>query len=233
MRVIRILIAVLIGILLVAGVIWLLTRTLRPHETLYAGKPLDAWARQLNSHDAGVSNQAFEVLNAEIIPRLVDQMYHDTNDSQLRKVLTENLGRLPGVHLSYVTAQSRRMTAAHELGVFGPPAKAAVPFLIQALNGPQTELHETAIRSLGAIHSNPDVVIPLLMPYLTNDDWSEEATVALGNYGSLATDAFPKIVPLLHAGDLHVRMAARVALKQIDPDAAAKAGAGPPRKNGP
>jgi HEAT repeat protein len=83
-------------------------------------------------------------------------------------------------------------------------------------------LHEAAIQSLGRIHSNPDVVIPLLVSCLTNDDSNEAAAYALANFGSVAREAFPKLVPLLKNGDPHVRSAARTALKKIDPETAAK-----------
>jgi len=193
-------------------------------ETLYAGKPLDVWRAQLNSQDAGLRNQAGEVLSAQIIPRLVDQMFHDTNDSRLRLELIKTVNGIPGIEVNFIEADGRRSSAAGDLGTFGPAAKAAVPALIQALKGPEAEMHEAAISALGKIHSEPDMVIPLLMPYRTNDDLNDEAATALGNYGSLAKEAFPKIVPLLHAQDDDARAAARVALKQIDPEAAAKAG---------
>ncbi len=118
------------------------------------------------------------------------------------------------MHIFYNASLSRRSNAASDLGDFGPPAKTAVPFLIQALQGPQVELHEAAIQSLGRIHCNPDVVLPLLIPRLTNDDSNEDAAIALGNFGSLAKEAFPKLVPLLKNGDPHVRAAARIALKK-------------------
>jgi PBS lyase HEAT-like repeat-containing protein len=221
-RVIRIFAGLLTGIFVVAGLFLLLIRNLGNHETMYAGKTLGKWAQQLNSTDAGASNQANEVLNTQIIPGLVDQMFHDTNDSPLRLSLVKSLNRFPGVHIFYNAALSRRSNAASDLGDFGPSAKAAVPFLIQALQGPQVELHEAAIQSLGRIHSNPDVVLPLLVPCLTNDDLNEDAAIALGNFGSVAREAFPKIVPLLKNGDPHVRVAARTALKKIDPETAAK-----------
>jgi hypothetical protein len=73
--------------------------------------------------------------------------------------------------------------------------------------------------------------------YLTNNQVAGEAATALGNYGSLARIAFPKIVPLLKlwkskdrnvlvltAEDRDLLAAARQALKKIDPEAAAKIG---------
>jgi len=223
-RIIRIFIGVLVGLFILVGVIWLLSLTLGDRETLYAGKSVDGWKQQLESRDVGASNRAYEVLNTQIIPRLVNQMFHDTNDSKLRLSLIETLNGLPGVHIDFATAEPRRAGAAGYLGSIGPPAKTAVPSLIQALKGPDAGLHEPAIAALGKIHSDPDVVIPLLIPYLAKDDVNDEAATALGNYGSLAREAFPKIVPLLHAKDKDARSAARIALKKIDPEAAAKAG---------
>jgi hypothetical protein len=43
-------------------------------------------------------------------------------------------------------------------------------------------------------------------------------------FGSLAREAFPKILPLLKTKDDDDRTAARIALKKIDPAAAAQAG---------
>jgi hypothetical protein len=68
------------------------------------------------------------------------------------------------------------------------------------------------------------VVIPLLISYLDDDNLNDEAATALGNYGSLARSAIPKILPLLHAADDDAQAAAQAALLKIDPDAAAKAG---------
>jgi hypothetical protein len=224
-RIIRISLGVLSGLLVLAGVIWLLSLTLGDHAKPYAGKPLGGWVQQLDSGDVGASNQAYAALNARIIPRLVDQMFHDTNDSKLRLSLIETLNSIPGVQINFTESAGRRSLAAHYLGSFGPPAKAAVPFLIRALKGPDVPLHEPAIKALGQIHSDPGVVIPLLIPLLTDDNLNDEAASALGNYGSLAKEAFPKIVPLLKAKDRDARAAARDALKKIDPEAAAKAGA--------
>jgi hypothetical protein len=223
-RAIRMLLCVVAGLAIIAGTLWLLSRTLGDHPALYAGRPLDEWVPQLTNQDATISNQANDVLNSQIIPRLVDQMFHDTNDSQVRIVLVQSLNRIPGLRLNYSHSASRRIGAEMEIGNCGPPAKAAVPSLIQALEGSQEELHEAAIQSLGKIHANPDLVIPLLIPCLTNNDLNEDAAIALANYGPVAKAVFPNLLPLLKAGDPHTRKAARFALKRIDPEAAAKAG---------
>jgi hypothetical protein len=230
--VIRVLIAVLVVIVIGAGGIWMLCRSLNDPQTLYAGRTLDVWMGQLKSRDAGASNQANEVLNAEIIPRLTDEIFHDTNDSEVKLSPVHALGLIPGVQIRFPTAMERRNNAVRDLGYFGPPAAAATPSLIRLLAGPESESHDVTIQTLGKIHSNPDAVIPLLIPFLTNDDCNENAATALGEYGSLAKDAFPKILPLAHAKDRDTGSAARAALKKIDPEAAAKVLAGPPPPGG-
>lgn len=223
-RLIRISVAALAGVFLVAGVVWLLSRTLGNHEPLYAGKSLLAWKQQLDSREAGASNQAYQVLSSQITPQLVDQMLHDTNDSKLRLSLIKTLNGLPGVQIDFADAVGRRTSAALSIGRIGSPAKAAVPSLVQVLKGPEVELHEAAVDALGHIHSDPEVVIPLLIPCLDDERVSDSAATALGNYGSLAREAFPKILPMLKSRDKADRAAARYALKKIDPAAAAKAG---------
>jgi hypothetical protein len=224
-RIVRISIAVLSGMVILAGVVWLFSRSLGNKPSLYTWKSLNDWRQPLESHDAGASNQAYEVLNTQVIPRLVEQMFHDTNDSKLRLSLIKALNGIPGVGIDFTEARDRRISAANALGTIGPPAKAAVPSLIQALKWPDFELDEAAIRALGGIHSSPDVVIPLLMPYLNHTNGlTVEAIVALGNYGSLAREAFPKIAPIMQIKWKDGRAAAKTALKQIDPEAAAQEG---------
>ncbi|MGO8926583.1 MAG: HEAT repeat domain-containing protein [Limisphaerales bacterium] len=221
----RIAFGVLIGVLILTGVIWLLSKALGNfHETLYAGQSLSYWQQQLDSRDAGASNKAYAIVNAQVVPQLIDTMFHDTNDSKIRLGAIGVLNGLPGIQINYIEAVGRRSRAAGGLGELGPAAKGAVPSLIQAVKGSDVGLHEAAIRALGSIRSDPDVVIPLLIPYLTNDDLNDEAAFALGNYGRLAKVAVPKIIPLLNAKDNEARAAARVALKKIDPEAAVKAG---------
>jgi hypothetical protein len=221
----RIAVGVLIGVVILTGAIWLLSRTLGNfNETSYAGQSLSYWQAQLDGRDSGASNKAYAIVNAQVVPQLIDAMFHDTNDSKIRLGTIGVLNGLPGIQIDYMDALARRSAATVGLGELGPAAKAAVPSLIAALKGSDVGSHEPAIRALGGIHSDPDVVIPLLIPYLTNDDLNDEAASALGGYGTLAKVAVPQIIPLLNARDKDARAAARVALKKIDPEAAVKAG---------
>jgi hypothetical protein len=215
----RIGLGVLIGAGILVGVVLLLTLTLgSSRRNLYAGKPITYWRAQLNGGDMGASNEAFTVLNSRVIPELIDNMIHDTNDSHLRISLVETLNQLPGVNIYFNPADGRRVSAAQNIGELGPAARSAVPALIQAVKGKDAAVHESAIDALGKIHSDPEVVIPLLIGYLDDNSVNDEAARALGNYGSLAKAAVPKIIPWLRGSDKDARVAAAAALEQIDPE---------------
>jgi hypothetical protein len=223
----RISIGVCLALVGSIAVIWVLSRTLgTTQEPLFAGRPAAFWQAQLNSSAPGASNEAFTVVNTQVIPQLTNTMFHDFNDSSIRVYLVRALNELPGVEIYFSPADARRASAAETIGLFGPAAKSAVPALIQALKDSDNRLMEAVIKALGNIHTDPDVIIPLLMTYLDKDDLNDEAATELANYGSLAKVAVPKIIPLLHAADDDARVAARDALLKIDPEAAAKAGVG-------
>jgi hypothetical protein len=216
----RIALGVLIGIVVVIALGWLLTLTLGNKEQyLFAGNPIKYWHDQLNGPGPRASNEAFAVVNTQVIPQLTNSMFHDNHDSGLRLSLIEGLNALPGVQIYFTEAGGRRAHAARSIGELGPPARSAVPALVQALKGKDTFVHEAAIWSLGKIHSDPDILIPLLITYLDDDSLNDEATLALANYGILAKAAVPKIIPLLQAPDKDTRAAAVEALQKIDPEA--------------
>lgn len=219
-RIGRIALGVSAGIALLVGVVWLLIHTLGDNpQRLYAGKPIPYWQERLNGSDPATSNEAFAVVNSQVIPQLRDTMLHDTNDSKVRLLLVDTLNGLPGVQIYFTPAGGRRAAAAQMIGMLGPAAQSAIPVLQEALKGNDPMVKGPAIQSLGNIHSDPQVVIPLLVSYLGDDNLDDEAALALGNYGSLAQAAVPKIIPLLHAPDKDAQVAAAVALKKIDPEA--------------
>jgi HEAT repeat protein len=130
---------------------------------------------------------------------------------------------LPGISVDFEPADVRRKAATYELGEYGPAAHKAVPALLQALTGGDNAVRETAAHSLGSIGANPQTVIPVLIKYLRDDDVNVRAATALGNFGPAAKPAVPGLVWMLHTGDGESQLAAREALKLIDPDAYAQA----------
>ena len=78
--------------------------------------------------------------------------------------------------------------------------------------------------SLGKIHAKPEVVIPLLITYLDQEELRESAAEALGEFGGRSKAAIPKLLILFKVRDKSLRHAVEGALTKIDPDAAAEAG---------
>jgi HEAT repeat protein len=138
----------------------------------------------------------------------------------------DGLNSLPGIDIPFMPAYDRRKSAAHELGVYGPAAWAAVPALLQALNSLNSDddaVRETAAISLGNIHAEPDTVIPALTQCLGDYGVNAKAVSALGQFGAAAKAAVPRVIILLQANDPETQWAAGEALRKIDPEAFARA----------
>lgn len=223
----RILIGVVIGSAVLAGGIWVMIHTLGNYDDeRYEGKPLSYWLEQAESREAATSNHARALLEALVIPQLTARMFCDTNDSSLRLGLIDQLNNLPGVQILYLPAESRRVRAANSLGDIGPRARAAIPDLIKALKGNDAAVQGPAANALGRIHSEPDKIIPMLIQCLDSpvQGVPEGAAEGLGEFGPLSKAAVPKLTELLKVRDKDLLRAVRSALKEIDPEAAAKAG---------
>lgn len=223
----RLLLGLIAGIAILLGGIWFLSRAVSDHEKLYQGKPSGYWQEQLNSPEAAASNRASAVLTGEIIPHLTLVMLQDTADSGRKLMLISALEKLPGVSINFTKADGRREAATIELGLFGPPARAAVPALLQALKGNDDVIRGRAAIALGRIHADPDIVIPALLACLTDseNDPRAEAVEALGAYGEKAKAAVPRLLGYLGKNENKALWSATPnALKSIDPAAAAKAG---------
>jgi len=220
----QLLLGVVIGLVLIAGGILLLSWTLGNPQIVVQGRPIEFWMDQSKSQNPAASNELDAVLAAQIIPRFTEEMFHDTNDSSFRLALVKNLNSLPGVFINYTPAEGRRARAASILGQFGPRAKAAIPALLEAAKGHDDAVRSAAVTTLGQIHGDPDHVIPLLITLLDDKELNDESAEALGNYGGLAKAAIPKLIPLLQVNDNDLHGAVVEALRKIDPDAALKAG---------
>jgi HEAT repeat protein len=212
-----------LGLALVVGWVLVLREVVSTHERIFQGKSAAQWGTELAAGNTDESRRANLVLNTAIIPELLDAALRDTTDSAWKLGAADMLNRLPGVRVSYTTAPGRRGDALRELGKFGPAAKPAIPVLVQLLNDSDAAVRCAAAAALGEIHSDPDVSIPALTACMGDPDMNDEAAEALGKFGSLAKAAVPQILPLLH-GDKAARHAARLALPEIDPEAAAQAG---------
>jgi len=110
------------------------------------------------------------------------------------------------------------------MGNIGPAAGRAVPCLLDAATNSDFSIRFNALTSLGEIHAQPELVVPVLVAALRNRDESRVAAEdALGDFGTDAKAAVPALVELLKDESPQRRFAAS-SLKRIDPHAADGAG---------
>jgi hypothetical protein len=121
-----------------------------------------------------------------------------------------------------------RLGAISALGSIGPPAKEAVPLLLPSATNTDIWVRYRTIVALGSIRSEPERVVPVLMNALhdPNENVQNAAVQQLGWFGPDAKLAVPTLVEFINApnSDWVDKMNATNALKNIDPEAAAKAG---------
>lgn len=188
--------------------------------------------RLLRSKDSTLRLQWFSVL------KWLSENYgfkiHYTRDVErlsegclgFRKLGTNGLGALPGLIELYEQniSENSQVATAYSIGEIGPSAKSAVPIIIEHLTLKPDSVY--LIEPLGEIHSDPNLVVPILIRYL-NHRWTlarQSAANGLGAFGGEAKQAVPVLVELLNDHEITVRRAASNALLEIDPTAAAKAG---------
>jgi HEAT repeat protein len=120
-------------------------------------------------------------------------------------------------------------STADSLAEIGPIAKSAVPSLLRGLTTANAGVRLHTAQALGCIHGEPELVVPELVKLLHDSDRMTPlfAAEALGKFGTNARVAIPILIQKLKdpgTSDPFIRETVTNALKQIDPEAAAKAG---------
>jgi HEAT repeats len=107
------------------------------------------------------------------------------------------------------------------LGHIGPAARSAIPLLLQAADSHDDMVRASAVWSLGAIHSEPEIVAPAMTTLLRDPNRTIRffAAKSLEKFGTNAQMATTNLAELLKDSDASTREAARHALKVIDPEA--------------
>lgn len=118
----------------------------------------------------------------------------------------------------------------------GPAAKEATPLLLHEVGNPDAEVRNFVINALRKIRPEPGAVVPVLINALQDSSGANrtDACYALAIYGTNANAAVGPLVELLNdpfrnikSRQFDVGFAVGVALLNIDPAAAARAGVKP------
>jgi 3-methyladenine DNA glycosylase AlkD len=124
-------------------------------------------------------------------------------------------------------SETSQLETVDSLAYVGPAADAAIPALLQAARTNSSVIVRIhSVLTVGAIHTQPEKVVPVLMDLMKDslEGIRRSSAEALGNYGTNASPAIATLSNALNDPKLSVRDAAEDALKQIDPETAAKAG---------
>jgi HEAT repeat protein len=158
-------------------------------------------------------------MGSNAVPGLVNLL--QVNESRYRAWMWAHASRLPARFRQDAWAKYGRPEAAslHEeaakaLGIIGPEAKAAAPFLVQALPDYRGDLRWTAAKALGRIGKGavPDLVQALGE---TNSTIRHAAAYALGEMGADAEAAIPALMKSLSDPNEQVRDSATHSLSAI------------------
>jgi HEAT repeat protein len=130
--------------------------------------------------------------------------------------LIKRMGRVapPGVTLAMGTTP--RFVAL--IGGIGPPAKAAIPRLLDALRHEEAGVREAAAWALARIGQQPKEVVPALRRCLRDEDKQvrRRAANALGAFGPAARPALPDLRESERDPEWAVRLAAALAIISIE-----------------
>jgi HEAT repeat protein len=106
-----------------------------------------------------------------------------------------------------------------------------MPEFIDCLKDPDASIRGEAATGLGEVHQEPERSVRILMDFIEKYraeriNWfpSYDAIRSLAKFGAQARPAVPMLIGLFNDSQQGIREAATNALREIDPDAAAKAG---------
>ena len=232
-------------VIVISGVVFFFLRPTR--EPVYQGKPLSVWLKAYDLKRSGGSIEMFGLEWRET-DKIVKQAGTNVIPTLLRLLREENVKKhnvgvngheasmgfvalranakaaIPSLMEIYEQNPAARVDVLYCLSCIGPAAEEAVPWLLQKLPDTDCHVRSGAIAALGEIHAQSDQVVPVLITYLNDSNGMVrvDSVLALANYKTNARPAVPVLIGLLT--DKDVKRSVSLALKEIDPEAAAKAG---------
>ncbi len=226
-----------------------LDRIKQPRDPIYQGKPLSVWLKEYDIRKFsdrvemwGTNKFQTDIIVQQAGTNALPTLLQLLREEDVKKGNVEVNGEeasmafvalkaaaypaIPSLMEIYERNPAARVDVIYCLSCIGPVAEEAVPWLLQKLPATDTQLQAGIISALGEIHAQSNRVVPVLIDYL-NDSNSRvrvDAALALASYKADAKSAVPELIDLLNDKGKGVKKAATLALKQIDPEAAAKAG---------
>jgi HEAT repeat protein len=185
---------VVLAIFGIAALGVLVSHPWRQHELLYEGKSLEKWFEQLRTSDSGQAEMAISEIGPTAIPLLLKQV-------EIREL---NATRHPrSAKLDSSCAGSEKVRLADRIistvRLMGP---AAIPPLLIALDDPDGRVRLLALRAIGALSPDADVIFPVLAKLLQDPDWQiqDTAVTLLGRMRHRRNLVVPVLLEALSTG---------------------------------
>lgn len=166
-------------------------------EAFYQGRPTSYWRQKIQQYQHSTMEER-----------------QASHDHWMRKV--EELVGLPSNDLF-----KHPYTELNNPAAVDNPAGVSV--LVQLLQDSDPHIRGTAALEIANYSPPTGPAVPILIDLLEDPDPYVRANAAMSLLGSKAKEAVPSLLRLLNDEDLGVRQAARQAICEIDPEAAAKA----------
>lgn len=246
--------SLILSAIVISGVVFFLLRSTR--EPVYQGKRLSVWLKDYDNTKEVFANNGAKLheldkivkqTGTKAIPTLLqllreeDSKKHNigSNGNEasngFRALGANAKEAIPALIKIYDKNPAAHVDVLYCLGCIGPAAEEAVPWLLEKLTNTNDKERSWIIDALGSIHAQSALVVPVLTNCLddSNSTIRAHAAVALGEYGTDAKPAIPQLIDLLNDKVKGVGYRAAFAIKEIDPEAAAKAGLKPAAQTPP
>jgi HEAT repeat protein len=212
-------------------------------DPVHQGKKLSEWIKQLQddkdaeargeaAHQIGVMGKTAKAAVPALAKALKDKD-DDVRDwacyalANIGPDAKEALPALEDVLLNDKVKHVRRESAV-AIGSLHDAGKAAVPSLRKTLKDPDPWMRHFSAVALGAIGEGAKDAVPDLVKAFGDDEYvvQKSSVEAVGEIGPSAKEAVPALIKVWKDRDEYtlLRNAAAASIKQIDPEAAKKAG---------
>lgn len=174
------------------------------------------------------AQKAFGLLGSNAVGAIpeLDHMIraYRTNDGTFAVFALANIGApaLPALCAALTNRQVQcRGAVAWSMASLGTNARPAMPLLLQCAQETNPQIVAGAVRTLGQLKGEPDTIIPVIIPKLTDPRIyvRMQAAMALGAFGPAGSNALPALRQALGDSNASVAVYARRAILNINSNA--------------